>query len=363
METKIIGKFNPFKEEMFQVMKLDGSLNNDFMPELSDDELKEMYKNMVMMRMVDDKAVKLQRQGRMGTYPSIKGQEACQIGAGFASDPGVDFVVPAFRETAAMWMGGVTVAQIYAYWMGMEEGSFFNEGVNVLPVSIPVGSQIIHGAGIGWGLRLKGSEGVALTYFGDGATSEGSFHEGLNFASRFNSHTVFLCQNNQYGISTSRQIQTKSKTLAQKAYSYAMDGVLVDGNDILAVYAACSEAVSLAREGRPVLLELYTYRMSDHTTADDASRYRPEGELEEWEKKDPILRFKNYLEGRGLWDQKFDESVLAEGEKLVVEGVEGANKMVSNVDVLSMFDYLYAEKDARLLSQREDLSKYLDKKE
>lgn len=363
METKIIGKFNPFKEEMFQVLKLDGSLNEEFLPELSDDELKEMYKNMVMMRMVDEKAVKLQRQGRMGTYPSIKGQEACQVGSVFAADPSIDWVVPAFRETAAMWMGGVSVAQIYAYWMGLEEGSFFDEGVNVLPVSIPVGSQIIHGAGIGWGMRLKGEEGVALTYFGDGATSEGSFHEGLNFASRFNTNTVFLCQNNQYAISVSRQIQTKSKTLAQKAYSYAMDGILVDGNDILAVYAACEEAMELARKGTPVLLELYTYRLSDHTTADDSARYRPEGELEEWEKKDPILRFKKFLVDRGLWSDEFEMEVKAAGGKLVEEGIEGAKKMVEEHKTLDMFDYLYAEKTHRLIEQQKDLSKYLDKKE
>jgi pyruvate dehydrogenase E1 component alpha subunit len=297
--------------ERLEILDVEGRVDGDLMPDLDPSKMRDLYRDMVLMRAFDEKALKLQRQGRMGTWPPIKGQEAVQTGVALAMGD-ADWLIPAFREHGVMVLRGVPLHLVFAYWAGDERGSSYPEGVRCFPVAVPVGSQWQHGAGVGLSLKLSGDEGVAVTFGGDGSTSEGDFHEGLNCAGVFGSRTVFVIQNNQWAISVPLHQQTKAETLAQKAHAYGIPGIQVDGNDVFAVYVAATEAIERARRGDgPTLIEAVTYRLGDHTTADDASRYRKEEELQEWEGRDPILRLRRYLEQQSLWDSD-QEAVLAE---------------------------------------------------
>ena len=226
---KVIQKF---EVKYLQVLDENGRCDERLMPKLKTGDIKKMYELMVLTRVFDDKAVKLQRQGRLGTYASVKGQEACQIGSAIQLEKG-DFAVPAFREHGLFLTLGVLPTQILQYWGGDERGSRFPDGINLLPVSIPVGSHPIHAVGIGMGFKLQKKKNIAAAYFGDGATSEGEFHEAMNFAGVFGAQTVLICQNNQFAISVSVKEQTAAETLAQKAIAYGISGIRVDGNDIL----------------------------------------------------------------------------------------------------------------------------------
>lgn len=273
----VFKNYDPLEGKMLQVLDKDGGLNRELEPALDDEALLRIYRTMILTRAADDKAVKLQRQGKMGAYPPSKGQEASQIGPTMALQEG-DWLVPGFRELAALLWRGVPLWKIYLYWMGNEEGSLYPTNVRVTPTVVPVGDQILHGVGISYAAMIRGEKTAIMVYFGDGGSSEGSFHEGLNFAGIFKTPTIFVCQNNQYAISTPRSHQTASRTIAQKALAYGFPGILVDGNDVLALYLAANEAVSRAKNGEgPTLIESYTYRLGDHTTSDDATHYRQEG--------------------------------------------------------------------------------------
>ena len=253
---------------------------------------------MLLARRFDERLLSLQRQGRIGTFPPISGQEAAHLGAAAVLKPD-DWMVPAFREMAADIWRGRPLDSIIVYNNGFSEGGRVPADRNDMPIAIPVGSQILHAVGIAWGMKYRNTGQVAMTFFGDGATSQGDFHEGLNFAGVFELPVVFVCQNNQWAISIPRTRQTRSATLAQKALAYGIAGVQVDGNDILAVYAAADEAVARARAGGgPTLIECVTYRMAVHTTADDPKRYRSEEEVESWRRRDPLARFQGYLAAR-----------------------------------------------------------------
>jgi len=268
------GQYDPLKHQMVQILDEKGNHREELMPkELTVAVVQQLYEKIVFCRMANERAIKMQRSGRMGTIASVEGQEACQIGSEYALEK-TDWIVPAFREHAVMWAHGVPMESIYLYWMGNEVGAKFPEGVRVLPPSIPVGSHMLHAVGISWAAKMRKEKDVAATYFGDGATSEGDFHEALNFAGVYKTPTIFICQNNQYAISVPRNIQTAAETLAQKAIAYGVPGVLVDGNDLFAMYAVTKEAVDRARRGEgPTLIEAHTYRFGDHTTSDDASKY------------------------------------------------------------------------------------------
>ncbi len=240
--------YHPLKGKMFQILKPDGTLQPGERAPINDQETLTLYQKMVFIRLADQRCLMLQRQGRFGTYAPIWGQEACQVGSTFVLQKG-DWVFPAFREIGATLIMGIQLKTFLLYWMGNEIGSKAPEGINVMPVSIPVGSQTLHAVGAAWGAKLKGDKVVAIVYFGDGATSEGDFHEAMNFAGVFKTPTIFFCQNNQYAISVPRAVQTASKTLAQKAIAYGFDGIQVDGNDLFAVIAATKEAVGKARSG------------------------------------------------------------------------------------------------------------------
>lgn len=348
--------------DMVQILAPDGTMNDALRPaELTDEIIFELYKKIVFCRMASDRALKMQRSGRMGTFTSVEGQEALQIGSEYALKK-QDWIIPAFRELAVMWAHGIPMERIYQYWIGNEWGSKPPEGVHVLPVSIPVGSQMLHGVGLSWAAKLQGKDEIAVNYFGDGASSEGDFHEAMNFAGVFKTPTIFICQNNQYAISTSRVIQTASKTIAQKALAYGFPGVLVDGNDLVAMYAVTKEAEQRARKGEgPTLIEAYTYRFGDHSSSDDASKYREKEEVERWRPKDPMRRLQMYLGKKNLWNEKIEEEIRAKFQ-VEIDDITAKAQAFPFQTVDEIFDYTYAELPPALAEQKAYLKNILQKK-
>jgi pyruvate dehydrogenase E1 component alpha subunit len=346
---------------MFQVLDKDGSLVGPD-PGLPPALLKDMYWWMLYSRMADDKALKLQRQGRMGTYAPNKGQEAAQVGSALAMSPD-DWMFPAFRELAAYMVRGVPLELNLMYFMGDIRGNRIPEGVNNLPIYVPVGTQIPQAVGAAHAMRLKGSKTAVVVYFGDGATSTGDFHEGLNLAGVLKAPVVLLCQNNQWAISVPRARQTAARTLAQKAVAYGFPGVLVDGNDVLAMYAVTLEALDRARSGGgPTLIEAYTFRMLMHTTADDPKRYRKEEELRVWEAKDPLKRFRAYLERRGLWTAAWQAELEAKAAKMIDSAIAKAESAPPHAPE-ELFAHMYAEMPDELREQLEDLKRAIGERE
>jgi len=336
--------------------KLDAALE----PAIDDSLLVRLHRTMLLARRFDERLLSLQRQGRIGTFPPIAGQEAAHLGA-VAALRGSDWVVPAFREMAADLWRGRPMESIIIYNNGFNEGSRIPDERNDMPIAVPVGSQILHAVGIAWAMKYRGKDDVAMTFFGDGATSQGDFHEGLNFAGVFEVPVVFVCQNNQWAISIPRSKQTRSQTLAQKAIAYGIPGIQVDGNDILAVFAAAQEAVARARAGKgATLIECVTYRMAVHTTADDPKRYRADAEVEEWRRRDPIARFQSYLTGKGLLSA---EAVKAEEEAIAADiqaAVDRAEQQMKTLgDPLLMFEHAYAGMPDYLKEQRADFIRFM----
>src|SRR5438132_2522344 len=310
-----------FSVEWLQILDEDGNCDEELRPSLDNEQVKKLYESMVLARTFDDKAFKLQREGRLGTYASILGQEAAQVGSAYALRP-TDWMFPAFREPGASFVRGLPMWMIFQYWAGDERGSQIPEGLNDFPITIPVATQIPIAVGVALAAKAKGDAIAVIAYMGDGATSKGDFHEELNFAGVFAAPVVFVCQNNQWAISVPLKRQTAAKTLAQKAIAYGFSGIQVDGNDPFAVYKATHEALDQARDGQgPTLIECVTYCLGDHTTADDASRYWSRDEVEQWRKKDPIERLKKYMEKEGLWNKSYDQGVCSEAKEKVEQAV------------------------------------------
>lgn len=341
--------------EKIQILSKEGKVLPDTEPpDLTDDELEGMYRDMVLARTLDRKAIKLQRQGRMGTYPPLEGQEGAQIGSAYALDT-EDWVVPSYREHGTALVMGLEPSKILLYWMGDERGNKIPSDINIFTVSVPIATHIPHATGMAWASKLKKEEKAFLCYFGDGATSEGDFHEGLNFAGVFNTPTVFFCNNNQYAISVPRERQTASQTIAQKANAYGFKGVQVDGMDPLAVYRVTREAVEKAKkpdnnEQRPTLIEAVQYRFGAHTTADDPSKYRNEDEVEEWRKRDPLTRMENYLKNTGRMDDEALDAVRNEAKEVIEEAVSEAESQ-QEPEPEDMFRYVYSETPTGLQEQ------------
>ncbi len=350
----------PYRVEYLSILDENGNLDKELEPDIPDDLLLKLFKAMLAGRRFDERMVNLQRQGRIGTFPPIKGQEASQLGAVAALDP-ADWMAPAFRETLAEIWRGKPMKNFLLYYGGFDEGGTVEAGRNDLPISVPVGSQMLHAVGIGMAMKYRGHPQVAMTFFGDGATSEGDFHEALNFAGVFQTPVIFVCQNNQWAISIPRKKQTHSKTLAQKAVAHGLPGIQVDGNDVLAVYSAAQEAVARARNGEgPTLIECFTYRMSMHTTADDPKKYRSEDEVKEWEKRDPLLRFIIYLKSKELITDESIEKLEAEIAKEVQDIVDEAEQLMKeDVNPADMFDHIFAELPPSLVQQREEMLRAL----
>jgi pyruvate dehydrogenase E1 component alpha subunit len=345
--------------EYLSILNANGELDPDLDPGLSKDLLHKIHYAMLLSRRWDERMLRLQRQGQIGTFAPVKGQEAAQIGAASAIE-WTDWIVPSYREIAAYVWRELPLEGMLLYNAGYNEGGRVPDDQHFLTVSIPVGSQMLHAAGLAYGLKRQKKEEIVLTFFGDGATSEGDFHEAMNFAGVLACPVIFLCQNNQYAISVPRAKQTSSSTLAQKAFAYDIPGLQVDGNDVLAVHQAVKEAAHRARtEHRPTLIECLTYRLSVHTTVDDPSKYRSKEEEQEWEKRDPLPRFQQYLRQKEM----LTDNDLREAEKSIEQRLKGAvQAWKEQMEKLenhpgAMFDHLYAEMPEFLQKQREDFLK------
>jgi pyruvate dehydrogenase E1 component alpha subunit len=345
--------------EYLSILDEDGNLDEDLAPDLDDEFLLEMHRVMLLSRRFDDRRLRWQRSGRIGTFAPVKGQEAAQIGAVAALEES-DWFVPSFRETAAAtWRGGSLVSFVL-YDAGFNEGGRVEADSHNLPISVPVASQIPHAVGLAYAIKHREVDEVVMVFFGEGATSQGDFHEGLNFAGVFDVPVVFVCQNNQWAISLPRDEQTASRSIAQKAAAYGFPGLQVDGNDMLASYTAAREAVDRARSGNgPTLLEMCTYRLSVHTTADDPSKYRSEEEEEEWSQRDPLPRFQKHLIARGLLDSDQVEKLESEIESQIDDVWNEAKQEMEVLakDTEHMFEHVYAEMPRHLKAQRGSMTK------
>jgi pyruvate dehydrogenase E1 component alpha subunit len=338
--------------EHLSILDEEGELDEELDPELDPEELHRLYRCMVRARRFDELLLEWQRGGRIGTFAPVAGQEASQVGA-VSALADADWFVPSFRETAAfLWRGGDPV-DLTVFNAGWNEGVRIPEHAHDFPVTVPVASQIPHAVGLAYAARRAGAGEVVMTFFGDGATSEGDFHESVNFAGTFGLPVVFLCQNNQWAISVPREEQTAAETLAQKGLAYGVPGVQVDGNDLLAVRVAADEAVERARAGDgPTLVECVTYRLSLHTTADDPTRYRDEEEVARWEERDPIPRLYRYLVGRDALEEGDDEQIADEVEEELGEVWPAAEARMEELGgTEAIFEHVRAERPPYLEEQ------------
>jgi 2-oxoisovalerate dehydrogenase E1 component alpha subunit len=322
-------------------------------PEFAKDEkqLKDLYRTMVLTRLFDKKAIALQRTGKMGTYAPINGQEAISTAIGHAMRP-EDVFVPYYRDYAAQLQRGVKMSDILSYWGGDERGSQFDSKSEDLPICVPIASQFLHAAGIAFSFQYRNEDRVAVVCIGDGGTSEGDFYEAINVAGAWNLPVVFIINNNKWAISVPTEKQTAAETLAQKAIAAGFAGVQTDGNDILALRKTIGDAIEKARsKGGPTLIEAKTYRLSDHTTADDATRYQPEEEVSIAELQEPIPRFKNFLEQEINWSSQDEEELQAACLKEIQQEVDVyLNRQTQPVS--SIFDYHFATLPDYLIEQR-----------
>jgi pyruvate dehydrogenase E1 component alpha subunit len=352
-------------DDRVQVLDEDGRvLEGATVPDLDDETLIDMYRYMRLARHFDERAVSLQRQGRMGTYPPLAGQEGSQVGSAMALDED-DWVFPSYREHAAMLVRGLSMKRTLLYWMGDEHGNQVPEENNFFTVAVPIATQIPHATGAAWAAKLKGEDHAFIAYFGDGATSEGDFHEGLNFGGVFDVPCVYFCNNNQWAISVPRERQTASDTLAQKAAAYGFEGVQVDGMDPLAVYQVTDAALAKARdppegELRPTLIESVQYRFGAHTTADDPSVYRSEEEVEEWKRRDPIPRLESYLLDTGRLDEEGVGTIESAIEQEVADAIEAAED-APRPHPDDIFDFVYEEPTERVAEGKATLRELRDR--
>lgn len=347
----------PNKVEWLQVLGPDGKLDKSLEPKLPDADLLKLFKTMLGTRRLDERCLQLQRQGRIGTYGPSKGQEATPLGVAYnlTSD---DWLVPSYRETAAYMWRGWPMSQFMIWWGGHEFGSKVPDGVNDMPICVPIASQCQYAMGIAWALKLKKTKNVCAAFVGDGGTSQGDFHEAMNYATVFKVPLIQIVQNNQWAISIPRHKQTASPTIAQKAIAYGLDAIQCDGNDILAVIVAVREAVEKARSGGgPSLIEAITYRLSMHTTADDPKKYRSDEEVKEWEAKDPLIRFRKYLQDKKLLPEKVEKEIEAEIREELDTSVKTYEAY--KADPLEFFEYAYAEMTPDLRKQQAELRAHL----
>ncbi|WAH36562.1 pyruvate dehydrogenase (acetyl-transferring) E1 component subunit alpha [Alicyclobacillus dauci] len=340
-----------------QVLDENGKVTNkDLVPDLKDEQLRELMSRMVFTRILDQRAIKLTRQGRLGFYAPVAGQEASMIGSEFATTK-EDFIVPGYRDLPQCVYHGYPLEKLFLYSRGHQEGGRVPEDVNVMMPQIIIGAQIVQTPGIALAFKLRGEKRVAVTYTGDGGTSQGDFYEGMNFAGAMQLPAVFFVQNNQYAISVPREKQTAAETLAQKAIAAGIRGVQVDGMDILGVYTVMHEAVERARNGEgPTMIEAVTFRYGPHTmSGDDPTRYRTKETESTWEKRDPLIRFRTYLEEKGLWSQEEEEKVIEQAKDTITEALKKADS-AAKMKLTDLIDVMFEEPTIELKRQRAEIT-------
>jgi pyruvate dehydrogenase E1 component alpha subunit len=335
------------------ILNPDGTLVKGAKPNADDQLLLEMLRWMLMSRAYDERVIGLQRQGKYGVFSPALGQEASIVGSAMALDPARDWIVPQYRELMAVVRHGYPLERVAAAGMGrITEATRIPDGVNVLPTQVALAAQLPHATGLAWGLKLQKKDSVVMTYIGDGGSSEGDFHEALNLAGVMRAPVVIFLQNNQWAISTPRRSQTATASFALRAAGYGFPGVEVDGNDVLAVYSAASEAVQRARAGGgPTLIESLTYRMSFHNTTDNPSLYEDPKDRDEAKRRDPIERVINHLTRRGLWNEERDKTTRASVRAEIDAALERA-ATYPPAEPSHLFDHVYAELPERVRRQR-----------
>ncbi|HUO41671.1 MAG TPA: pyruvate dehydrogenase (acetyl-transferring) E1 component subunit alpha [Methylomirabilota bacterium] len=349
--------------ELLQIIKPSGEYVEQLEPEISHDELKRLYKLMMLVRNLDTRSLQLQRQGRIGFYIGCLGQEAAQIGSAYALKP-EDWIFPAYREVGTMLQRGIPLEdlmnQYFANAEDIQKGRqlmnlYGRKSVNYVTGSAPIATQLPHAVGAAFAAKLRGDKVVTLVYFGEGATSANDFHTGMNFAGVYKTPTIFFCQNNHYAISLPVERQTATESIAVKAKAYGFEGVRVDGNDILAVYRTTKEAVDRARSNDgPTLIEAVTYRMGPHSSSDDPKRYRSNQELDEWQTRDPLVRFRKYLERKRIWSSTDEEKAQQDTNRQIDEAIAHAEK-IPRPTIETLFTDVYAELPWHLQEQFHDL--------
>lgn len=356
MSTKTLeqveGKF-----ETFQILNEEGEVVNEAaMPELSDEELQELMRRMVYTRIWDQRAISLNRQGRLGFYAPVAGQEASMLGTHFALDK-EDWILPGYRDIPQIVFHGLPLHQAFLWSRGHIGGGKFPEGLNIVVPQIIIGAQIIQTAGVALGLKRKGKNNVAITYTGDGGASQGDFYEGMNFAGAFNVPAIFVVQNNRFAISVPVEKQSAAKTIAQKATAAGIEGIQVDGMDVLAVYAVTKQARERALNGEgPTLIETLTYRYGPHTMAgDDPTRYRTSDLDDEWTKKDPLIRFRKFLEGKKLWNEEKENEVVEKAKEDIKAAIKEADSAPKQ-KVTDIIGVMFEQLPANLREQMEEFT-------
>ncbi len=352
-------QFDPADDKMLQVIDNNGKvISKELMPKLSDDEMLKLYKDMLFVRSLDHMIVSYQRQGRVYTYPPNYGQEAIGVAAGAVLRHD-DWLVPAFRELGAWLAKGATMKDVFMFNMGFEEGTKFAGANHMLPSSVPIASQLLHAAGIGYAIKYEKKDEVVMAFVGDGGTSEGDFHEALNFAGVWKVPVIFVVQNNQYAISVPVKMQTASINMAIKSKAYGIKGIKVDGNDIFAMLTAFRYAHEYARkESQAVLIEAVTYRKGAHTTSDDPTKYRTTEEEKKWDLKDPLRRMKLFLEKKKLWSDAQEEKLVDEYNKEIDRQFMETEQTVT-YPLEDAFKYTYAEMPQELRDQQIEHEKFL----
>lgn len=340
--------------ETLQILNEEGEIvNESAMPDLTDEQLQELMRRMVYTRILDQRSISLNRQGRLGFYAPTAGQEASQLASQFALEK-EDFILPGYRDVPQIIWHGLPLYKAFLWSRGHYVGGQIPDGVNVAVPQIIIGAQYVQAAGVALGMKMRGKKAVAVTYTGDGGTSQGDFYEGINFAGAFNAPAIFIVQNNQFAISTPRDKQTAAKTLAQKAVAAGIPGIQVDGMDPLAVYAAVRDARERAVNGEgPSLIETVTYRYGPHTMAgDDPTRYRSSDLDDEWEKKDPLIRFRKFLEKKGLWNEEMENETIEKAKEDIKEAIKEADQ-VPKQKVTDLISIMYEELPQHLQEQYE----------
>ena len=340
--------------ELVEILDPEGQLKQPLPPSLTDRQtLVDLYRTMLLTRDFDRAAINLQRTGAMGTYPSGEGQEAIGAGVGFAMRAD-DLLVPYYRDIATQIQRGVLLEEILRYWGGDEWGMHFRNQPEDFPISVPIATQACHAVGAAYAFKYRRESRAVVTTCGDGATSKGDFYESINVAGAMKLPVVFVVNNNQWAISVPLAKQTAAKTIAHKALAAGIDAYRVDGNDVLAVTRVMEEALAAAREdGRASIVEALTYRLGDHTTADDASRYRPQRELDEARKAEPLVRMKAYLAREHDWSDADDEALRGDCAAEIRRAVE-TYQAFPDQEPGEFFDYMFAQRTADLEQQKQE---------